>query len=268
MPGQHSRAPRLTGEVGSPMPRQYTPRIEVICAYCQQPFSRPPSVIAKGQGKYCSRACSFAEKRAVEHHCETCHKAFLVEPNQMKRGGGRFCSRACRKLAPLTLVTCTCEQCGTEFKAARSRVVRGNGRFCSLSCLATHNNRQRAKPDTVNAQGYVVVQNPTYPGDGRTKQILEHRLVMERHLGRPLTRDELVHHLGEKTDNRIEMLQLVTPTEHRALHATGRWAREYDQCVRCGTTDRYHAGHGLCWRCHSRERYHHTHPNAKRLIQL
>ena len=53
--------------------------------------------------------------------------------------------------------------------------------------------------------------------NGKTFNV--HRRLMEIHLGRTLTRDEVVHHInGDRLDNRIENLEVMTHKQHAVHH--------------------------------------------------
>lgn len=64
----------------------------------------------------------------------------------------------------------------------------------------------------VDKDGYVLLWTPDHPNRRKhTRHMLEHRLVMEQHLGRLLDPSEVVHHKnGNKQDNRIENLELFS----------------------------------------------------------
>ena len=71
--------------------------------------------------------------------------------------------------------------------------------------------------------GYILVYAPDHPYRDRNGFVLEHRLVMERHVGRILSDDEIVHHKNEdKSDNRLENLQIMTRAEHLRHHMRKR----------------------------------------------
>jgi len=51
------------------------------------------------------------------------------------------------------------------------------------------------------------------------QEVREQRFIMEQHLERQLSADEIVHHINEnKLDNRIENLGILTRSEHAKLH--------------------------------------------------
>jgi uncharacterized protein (DUF1330 family) len=133
-----------------------------------------------------------------------------------------------------------CIYCGKTFYKLTGNRNRGKKKwekrkFCSRLCAITYmgkNNRKDSGKTT--KKGYVLILSPNHPNKDFKGYVREHRLVMERYLGRYLSPKEIVHHINEiKSDNRIENLELFkTSSEHYQFHNTPEFRMKMSKIVK------------------------------------
>lgn len=184
---------------------------ERICEQCRSPFKNPTW---RGRGRFCSAACWYAyrskkrlrppgRKRRLRV-CQVCGASISTDR--------RFCSDPCRASASKrkTPRMQTCEVCTSLF-APKPHTA---GRFCSWHCYAGQRTAQAKGSRKINRQGYILISA------GRSRWVYEHRLIMEKALGRPLAKDEVVDHInGVRHDNQVENLRVMTKREHAKMHS-------------------------------------------------
>lgn len=123
-----------------------------------------------------------------------------------------------------------CTHCNTEY--ARKPSIKKTS-FCSNICkyASGHNKeainkikiargRQIIKTRPIVRSGYIYIKDWSHPFCGKQGYVAEHRLVMEKFIGRFLSKEETIHHINHiMTDNRIENLQLFSSRGAHTKHA-------------------------------------------------
>jgi hypothetical protein len=133
--------------------------------------------------------------------CPTCDRPF----------GRRQRCYYCQPGRKRSGITRSCEVCQKPFPVPAWKVQRGEGRFCSYACKNDSMRGQERRPGTryIRPDGYVAIKT------GIRSYRLEHRMVMEQQLGRPLRADEQINHINHiRDDNRPENLEILSAAEH------------------------------------------------------
>lgn len=213
------------------------------CPNCGKPVTKYLSQIRSGAGWACSRRCSATvagKRRAASGQwkqprrprtgsivsCVSCGTEFYQGPKEHRK----YCSIACHNAGQtVERIIKECQQCSKQMQLVPSKKSQ---RFCSQSCsalakLARPTGRlHNGKPVVRLASGYLTVWEPNHPTAWKNGRMFEHRLVMEKHLGRLLKADEHVDHInGVKDDNRIEQLQILSPQAHSVKSNTEQKAK-------------------------------------------
>lgn len=188
--------------------RRADPQVPVICGRC-----RRERVVR----------ITFAMQERFTGLCYSCASGERLEDETLENGSIIFWSKRKNGKVP-TL----CGMCQKERWIDLPRTTRQDFTGLCFDCVHQAHVRENAtnwRGGRFKKNGYIYVR--VYPDHpffesmaDKAGYILEHRLVMARHLGRPLQSHEIVHHKnGNKRDNTIQNLQLlIGKSNHHKAH--------------------------------------------------
>lgn len=113
-----------------------------------------------------------------------------------------------------------CPNCG--------KLIDRKSKICK-SCFYKSKQYPISKKKHKNKNGYIYVYFKNHPYSDKTGRVFEHRIVMEKKLGRYLFPFENIHHRnGVKSDNRLTNLELWTKPQPIGVRVKDvvKWAQD------------------------------------------
>ncbi len=174
--------------------------------------------------------------------CKQCKKTFHKFASQKPI----FCSRKCNQKAHIgfhhsieTRIKIGKSKIGNKYFLGKKHSLKTRKKWSikRKGCIPWNKNKKgymfkHAKHRFADKSGYILIRTANHPHNDRFGYVREHRLVMEKHLGRYLKPEEVVHHKGIKfpigsieniQDDRPENLQLfVNNSKHIKFHFSKR----------------------------------------------
>ena len=189
-----------------------------ICDNCGKPFEDTKKKNRKYPSRFCCYYCyekwnRFNKKPNCK--CSVCGKPMYMKPyrlNRLKHVGEIVCSKECSSLI-------------------RSDWMKGEGNH--QFGLVGQLNSSYKNEDSLLKSNYIMS-----PDKRNNKRVLKHRLLVEENWeifgekyfsknkdgSRKLKKGYVVHHINEnKSDNRLENLQILSRSQHSKLHATNNY---------------------------------------------
>lgn len=165
--------------------------VDKICLFCSSKFSVP--AYRRTTAKFCSTSCASTHRGNINK--------------------GKHIVEWTKKNGPYNKKnkTSVCIYCSTVFGHSPSRIRN----YCSRTCFASHRKDVFSHGSGVYVKGY----------SKKHKTRKKHRIIAMEILGIDLTQDQILHHInGDRSDNRIENLQIMTQSEHTKMHMEKNYA--------------------------------------------
>lgn len=159
--------------------------------------------------------------------CDNCEKEFTRPQSRIKRNKQHFCNRNCMgKWNSTNRIGENASMYGKRHTEETKQKLRENNRDVSGENNPMYGKGRFGADNPMWKGGrkknnnYISIKNYEHPFCTKEGYVLEHRLIMEEHLGRFLEPREVVHHKdGIGTNNNIENLELfANQAEHVAYH--------------------------------------------------